>query len=320
MRLEAARRALPAQPRAASVENMRRALWFHIEAVPYRRGSGRALPVLRSGAFFASLGKSVTLPVVQAQFFQRAHQGIARAGNAFLRTLAPPLCPITGEEVSGPALMSPAGWSALHFIERPFCRRCGVPFSVDYGAEVECPACIAEPPVFDRARAALVYDDASHELVVGFKHADRTELAPMFARWMRRAGADLISADSVIAPVPLHRRRLAGRRYNQSAILAAHLAREAGAVACLDALKRVRATPPQKDLSAEARRRNVAGAFRVNEKRRAQLRGAHVIIIDDVLTTGATLSAAARCMANAGAARVDALVLARVVKGGVGAI
>lgn len=237
-----------------------------------------------------------------------------------MRTLAPPLCPVTGEEVSGPALMSPAGWSALHFIAPPFCRRCGVPFSVDYGAGVECPACIAEPPVFDRARAALVYDDASHRLVVGFKHADRTELAPMFAGWMRRAGAGLITTDSVIAPVPLHPRRLAGRRYNQSAMLAARLAKDARAVPCLDGLKRVRATPPQKNLSVEARRRNVAGAFRANEKRRAQIRGAHVIIVDDVLTTGATLSAAARCLTNAGAARVDALVLARVVKGGVGAI
>lgn len=274
----------------------------------------------RRQAFFASIEKSVTLRLVQAQFFQRAHRGLTKAGDAVMRALAPPLCPVTGEEVSGPSLMSPAGWSALHFIEAPFCRRCGIPFAADYGAGVECPACIAEPPVFDHARAALVYDDASHNLVVGFKHADRTELAPMFAEWMRRAGAGIVGADSVILPVPLHRRRLVGRRYNQSAILASRLAKAAGAFSCPDGLKRVRATPPQKDLSADARRRNVAGAFKVNEKHRERIRNAHVIIVDDVLTTGATLSAVARCLVNAGAARVDALVLARVVKGGVGAI
>lgn len=242
------------------------------------------------------------------------------AGSLFLRALAPPLCPVSGEEVSGSRLMSAAGWSALHFIERPFCRVCGVPFSADYGDEVECPSCIAEPPAFDHARAALVYDDASHKLVVGFKHSDRTELAPMFSGWMRRAGADLINTDCVIAPTPLHKRRLALRRYNQSALLASTIAKDTGASLCVDGVKRVRATPPQKELSSEARRRNVAGAFQVNEKRRDQLHNAHVILIDDVLTTGATLSALAKCLKNAGVARVDALVLARVVKGGVGAI
>jgi len=276
--------------------------------------------LLACGAFWRSQGKSASVAAVQTQLFRRARKGLEVAGGAVLRGLAPPSCPVTGEEVSGPGLLSPAGWRALHFIERPFCARCGVPFAADYGAGAECPACLADPPAFDRARAALVYDEASHALVVGFKHADRTELAPMFAGWMRRAAAGLLTADSVIAPVPLHRRRLVARRYNQSALLAAHIARRTPAVLCQDALTRVRATPPQKELSAEGRRRNVAGAFQVSEKRRPRIRNAHVILIDDVLTTGATLSAAARCLANAGAARVDALVLARVVKGGVGAI
>ena len=260
------------------------------------------------------------MTVVQSDFIRRARKGLAAAGGAVLRGLAPPLCPVTGEETPGPGLLSPAGWSALHFIERPFCPRCGIPYAAEYGDGVECPACLADPPAFDRARAAVVYDDASHALVVGFKHADRTELAPAFAAWMRRAGEELLTAQSVIAPVPLHRRRLAARRYNQSALLARELARVGPSVLCLDALRRVRATPPQKELSAEGRRRNVAGAFEVNERRRAVIRGAPVILIDDVLTTGATLSAAARRLRSAGATRVDALVLARVVKGGVGAI
>lgn len=257
---------------------------------------------------------------MREQLLWSARKGLADVGRLFLGALTPPLCPISGEEVSGPKLLSPEGWSALHFIEPPFCKRCGVPFSADYGAGVECPSCIAEPPVFDCARAALVYDDASHRLVVGFKHADRTELTAMFAEWMRRAGMSLITSDSFIVPTPLHHRRLISRRYNQSALLAAALAKETGAILALDAVKRVRATPPQKDLSAEARRRNVAGAFKVSEKRLEALRNAHVILVDDVLTTGATLSALAKCLLNAGVARVDALVLARVVKGGVGAI
>lgn len=246
----------------------------------------------------------------------RLRAGARRA----LDLLAPPQCPVTGEPVAAPALLSPAGWAALHFIAEPVCRRCGVPFAADYGEGIECPACIAAPPAFERARAAIVYDDASHRLVVGFKHADRTELAAMFGGWMARAGAGMVSGESLLVPVPLHRRRLAARRFNQSALLCEALARAAKANCALRFLRRMRATPPQKDLSAEGRKRNVAGAFAVPVQHRAQLAGAHVILVDDVLTTGATLNAAARVIKAAGAARVDALVLARVVKGGVGAI
>ena len=177
-----------------------------------------------------------------------------------------------------------------------------------------------EPPDFDRSRAAIVYDDASHRLVVGFKHADRTELAPMLAKWMRRAGADLLSKGVTLMPLPLHRTRLLSRRFNQSQLLASSLAEMTGAKLSLRALQRYRATPPQKELSASARRRNVAGAFKVAKEARGSITNAHIILIDDVLTTGATLSSAARSLKRAGAAQVDALVLARVIKGGVGAI
>lgn len=232
----------------------------------------------------------------------------------------PPRCPASGEAVAAPGLLSASGWAGLHFIEAPFCERCGVPFAAEYGEGVECPSCIAAPPAFDRARAAVVYDDASHGLIVGFKHSDRTELAPAFAQWLARAGAELLSDRPLIVPVPLHRLRLLMRRYNQSAILAKGAARRVGAPFAPEALIRRRATPPQKNLSAEARRRNVAGAFQVPEEARAMIAGAHIVLVDDVLTTGATLSACARALKRAGAAKVDALVLARVVKGGIGAI
>lgn len=262
---------------------------------------------------------------MKSQFIRQFGRRLARVGVAAsrrgLNALMPPHCPVTLAEVATPGALGPLAWGAAHFIEDPYCPRCGVPFAADYGEDVECPACIATPPDFDRARAAVAYDDASHRLVVSFKHSDRTELAPMFAAWMARAGAAFITKDSVLTPVPLHRRRLMTRRYNQSALIAKALAGKTGARLSLGAFIRNRATPPQKDLSADARRRNVSGAFGFSSDRaRGSFTGAHVILIDDVLTTGATLSAAARALRRAGAARVDALVLARVVKGGVGAI
>ncbi|WP_411817419.1 ComF family protein [Hyphococcus sp. DH-69] len=241
--------------------------------------------------------------------------------RGILDIVMPPSCPVTNQEVASFGALAPDAWSAVHFITDPFCPRCGVPFAADYGPEVECPSCIASPPDFTRARAAVVYDDATHKLIVGFKHGDRTELAPMFAKWMANAGQSLISESSIIMPVPLHSSRQFARRYNQSALLAQGVANRTGGILALDDLIRRRATPPQKDLSAEARKRNVSGAFGFrNSNRQQRYRGAHVVLVDDVLTTGATLSAAARSLKRVGASQVDALVLARVVKGGIGAI
>lgn len=258
---------------------------------------------------------------MKSQFLQRTLGAVGRTGRMALNAVMPPLCPVTQEEIAAHAALGPEGWAALHFVEAPYCRRCGVPFAADYGEDVECPSCIAEPPDFDCARAAVVYDDASHKLIVAFKHSDRTELAPIFAKWMQRAASGLLHSDSLLVPIPLHRRRLAGRRYNQSALLASSLAKLSGARLALDALKRTRSTPPQKNLSADARRRNVAGAFKATGGSGVKLiEDAHIVLIDDVLTTGATLSSAARTLKKAGAASVSAAVLARVVKGGIGAV
>jgi ComF family protein len=237
-------------------------------------------------------------------------------GNGALDLILPPQCPVTGERVAAPGLLSPAAWAKLQFIDDPVCARCGAPFASDYGEGATCAACIAAPPSFGRARAAVVYDDASHRLVVGFKHSDRTELTRLFGAWLARAGAPLIGADTILIPAPLHWRRLAARRYNQAALLAAAVAQATGARVIFDGLRRMRPTPPQQSLSADARRRNVAGAFAARPERAAAITGAHIVLIDDVLTTGATLSACARALNKAGAASVDALVLARVVRGG----
>jgi ComF family protein len=239
-----------------------------------------------------------------------------RMKSRVLDVLAPPLCPLTNERVAAPGYLSSRAWSRLQFIDAPFCARCGAPFAHDYGAGMICARCAAEPPDFDSARAAVVYDEASHGLIVSFKHADRTELLPMFAGWLVRAGRGLIAPGALIVPAPLHRRRLFARRYNQAALLAQAVANSYGARFEPMLLERTRPTPPQKNLSPDARRRNVAAAFAVRAGLIGRVRGAHAVLVDDVLTTGATLSACARALKKAGAARVDALVLARVVKSG----
>ncbi|MEK7265329.1 MAG: ComF family protein [Pseudomonadota bacterium] len=236
--------------------------------------------------------------------------------SRLLDAITPPLCPVTNERVSAPGVISARAWSKLRFIDDPVCARCGAPFSHEVGDSAECAGCIAEPPDFDSARAAVIYDDESHGLIVSFKHADRTDLTPLLAQWLARAGAGLFRPGVLLVPAPLHRTRLFSRRYNQAALLALAAAKLTGAKAEPRALMRTRPTPSQKNLSPEARRRNVAGAFGVRADKAALISGAHVILIDDVLTTGATLSACARALKKAGAARVDALVLARVVRGG----
>ena len=246
-------------------------------------------------------------------------RSVKGAAKAALDLLLPPTCPISGERVAAPGLLSASGWSQLQFIDDPACASCGAPFGAEEGADSVCGACSAEPPAFDRARAAVVYGEASHRLIVAFKHSDRTELLPLLARLLARAGAGVDWRGALIVPCPLHPLRLIQRRYNQAAILAqglhAGLAEAHGAGLGVDALRRIKPTPPQQRLGAEARRRNVAGAFAASDAWKPRLNGRHVVLIDDVLTTGATLSACARALKKAGAAQVEALVVARALRG-----
>ncbi|MEQ1888607.1 MAG: ComF family protein [Alphaproteobacteria bacterium] len=243
---------------------------------------------------------------------------IAPLGAMLADAILPPRCLATGEIVDRQGQLSAKAWSAINFITAPLCAHCGQPFQfgLGEGAEFTCGACLADPPEFNRARAVFQYDAASREMILAFKHGDRMEGAPAFAAWMARAGADLLLDAGVIVPVPLHRKRLFRRRYNQSAVLALALARLGGAAVSVDALVRTRHTPSMGGLSRDARLRNLRGAIAVRPGREAILSGRKVLLIDDVLTTGATARACARALRRAGALQVDVLSLARVVRSG----
>ncbi len=201
-------------------------------------------------------------------------------------------------------------WGRIRFLDGPVCDGCGTPFAYDPGAR--CAACLAKPRAFDAARAACLYDEASREPILQLKHADRLDLAPMFARWLSRAARELIDEADAIAPVPLHPLRLLRRRYNQAAEIARPLAAMTGTPWLPDALVRRRATATQGGKSGSGRLRNVAGAFHVPAGRADKVAGLRILLIDDVLTTGATAEGCARALKAAGAARVDLAVVARV--------
>jgi ComF family protein len=219
---------------------------------------------------------------------------------------------ISGREVPGPGALEPHLWAKLSFLSPPVCERCGTPFEIAVDPGQVCGACIARPPVYERARAALIYGDVSRDLVLALKYQGRRDGLGLLAGWMANAGAELLADAEVIIPVPLHYFRLVRRGFNQSVWLAAALARASGVQMSVDALKRVRATPIQGGLSADGRRRNVQGAFRVRSAKTKLVEGKKILLVDDVLTTGATAEACSRVLRRAGARGVDVLTLARV--------
>jgi ComF family protein len=224
----------------------------------------------------------------------------------------PQLCATCREPVEGAGLC-PACWSKLSFIAPPYCERLGIPFPFDGGPGLLSLEAIADPPAYGRARAAVRYDDIARKLVHAFKYGDRLDLAPIMARWMTNAGRELLMDADVLVPVPLHWRRQWARRFNQSALLAERIAKASGRVVAHGALKRVKATPQQVGLDKSERAQNVQGAFRVPPESKAEVAGRKLVLIDDVLTSGATVDACVRALLRAGAASVDVLAFARVV-------
>lgn len=240
----------------------------------------------------------------------------AAAGRRLLDSVLPPLCLGCGEIVGTSGALCAACWPNFAFIASPHCARCGTPFAEELGSEAQCASCLARPPRFRKARAALVYDDKSRRLVLPFKHGDRTDMARTCGGWMARAGAELLAEADLVAPVPLHWRRLLTRRYNQALLLARAVSRSATVRLAPDLLRRRRWTGSQAGLAARERRSNVREAFEINGRWRADLKGKSVLLIDDVLTTGATADACVRALRRGGARHVDVLTLARVVRPG----
>jgi ComF family protein len=236
----------------------------------------------------------------------------ARLWRAAVDLVAPSLCLSCGAAIGQPASLCLTCWAKLQQLDEPVCDALGTPFAYDQGEGAVSAAALTDPPPWDRARAAVLFDEASARLVHALKYQDRQEAGLLMARMMARAGRRLLAEADVILPVPLHRVRLWQRRFNQSAFLAQQLSGLSGKPWRHDVLLRVRRTRAQVGLDEAARRKNVKGAFLLRPEAMASVAGRTVLLVDDVRTTGATAEACASALKQAGAARVCLLSFALV--------
>ena len=237
---------------------------------------------------------------------------VRRAFGALADVLMPPLCLACHRRLAAHDALCPNCWRDIDFIRAPLCDRLGLPMPYDTGAPLISAAAAADPPVYGRARAVARFEGVMRTLIHDLKFHDRHDARRLFGRWLVEAGAELLADAELLVPVPLTRRRLLSRRFNQSALLAQEVARIAQIKVEPLALLRVRSTKAQVGLSRQQRRENVANAFAVAKHRKDAVTGKKVVLIDDVITTGATAAACARALKRAGAARVDVLALAMV--------
>lgn len=243
----------------------------------------------------------------------RPFAGLAeRLVERLVDTVLPPVCAACQEPIGSRDALCPACWAEVDFLTPPLCHRLGIRLPYSTGGVMISAAAAARPPVFDRARAVAHYDAALRRLVHRFKFQDHYELRRLFAIWLEHAGQELLADADLIVPVPLTRGRLLWRRFNQAAVLANELSQRTGVPAEALALRRIKPTRSQVGLSLSERRLNVRGAFAVSAQRRRRIEGRRVLLIDDVITTGATADACARALYKAGAAGVDVLAVGRV--------
>jgi ComF family protein len=250
-----------------------------------------------------------------ATFTARTSDRLRRIGRALVDGVLPPRCLSCGEIVDQPDALCGRCWSGITFFAPPWCLLCGLPFPHPMGEDAVCGDCAREPPTWQQARAVLRYDKNSRRLLLGFKHGDHTHSAAAFGRWMHRAGSEVLAGADLLVPVPLHWTRLFQRRYNQAALLAQAVHGAGGPEVAADWLVRRRRTPAQGHLGPAARERNVHGAFEMRARR--SVAGKRVVIIDDVMTTGATVEECARVLKRAGASSIGVLTLARALRTGV---
>jgi ComF family protein len=241
-----------------------------------------------------------------------AWRKLANIWAASLDVVFPPLCLGCQTRLLDHHTLCSNCWRQIDFIRPPLCDRLGIPLPYDIGGIMISAAAAADPPPYERARAVARYDGLMKQLIHDFKFRDTHDARHLFGRWMSEAGTDLISAADCIVPVPLARFRLLSRRFNQAQLLAAEIGNRSGKCVHGQGLLRIKATARQLGLTRLERQRNVAGAFAVNPRTKAEIAGKSILLIDDVITTGATVSAATKALKKAGAARVDVLALAIV--------
>ena len=236
-------------------------------------------------------------------------------GRTVLDFALPPRCPVCFAPTDAHHAVCGICWGRMPLIAEPVCAVTGAPLPLPSPNGAISPAALAKPPRYRRARAAALYHGPARTLIQGLKYADRHDCAVPMAAWMARAGCGLLEEADLIVPVPLHWRRQLARRFNQSAVLADRLGRVAEKPVAHDVLLRKRATRQQVGLTAAQRSTNVSGAFIVKQSAKNRVDGRTVLLIDDVVTTGATIDACVKAMLRSGAAHVDVLSFARVVQG-----
>ena len=243
---------------------------------------------------------------------------LSRLARSLSDLVIPPACPGCQMPLIEGNALCPSCWRGVRFIRAPVCDRLGTPLPFDTGEVTVSAAALAAPPDYDRARAVAHHAGLMRRLVAGFKYSERQEARALFARWMTSAGAELIADCDVIVPVPIHPWRLFRRGYNQSAVLAQTIGRLSGKPVSVSQLIRHKLKRPQVGLKGADRRRNPRGAFKVRNAAAKPFAGRRVLLIDDVITTGATISACARELRAAGAIGVDVLALTLVTGEGFG--
>lgn len=237
---------------------------------------------------------------------------ISDFGRGIVDMIYPPRCLACAEPTEAPHGLCAACWRDTHFIAGSACAKCGLPLVGEAAPGDVCDGCRRHPPAWDRGAAAVIYAGAGRRAILALKHGDRLDTVGPLAGWMAAAGRELLAECDLIAPTPLHWRRVVMRRYNQSAELAKRLSRLSGKPVAVDLLRRLRATVPQEGMTRRERAENQEGAYGIAPRWRGRVAGRNVMLVDDVLTSGATFSACAEALRAAGAARVDVLALARV--------